>query len=115
MKDAPMHRRDLITLVGGAAAAWLMSPPAWTSSRYVNMVGTAWRAARVVICTRRSSKNRPLPVVGLVHAQTADAAARNVAAFRKGLSETGYLEGQNVTVEYHWLQGQYERLPGADG
>ena len=33
------------------------------------------------------------------------------AAFRKGLGETGYVEGQNVTVEYHWLEGQYDRLP----
>ena len=37
--------------------------------------------------------------------------ARYVAAFRKGLNETGYVEGQNVTVEYHWLEGQYDRLP----
>ena len=41
----------------------------------------------------------------------ADAAARYVAAFRKGLNETGYVEGQNVTVEYHWLEGHYDRLP----
>ena len=39
------------------------------------------------------------------------AAARNAAAFRKGLNETGYVEGQNVTVEYHWMEGQYQRLP----
>jgi hypothetical protein len=38
--------------------------------------------------------------------------ARYAAAFRKGLNEIGYVEGQNVTVEYHWLQGQYDRLPG---
>ena len=40
-----------------------------------------------------------------------DRRARDVAAFRKGLQESGYVEGQNVTVEYHWLEGQYDRLP----
>jgi putative tryptophan/tyrosine transport system substrate-binding protein len=52
-----------------------------------------------------------LPVVGFVHPGSVDASAGSVAAFRKGLSETGYVEGQNVTVEYHWLEGQYDRLP----
>ena len=52
-----------------------------------------------------------LPVVGFVYLGSADAAADRVRAFRKGLSETGYFEGQNVTVEYHWLEGQYDRLP----
>jgi putative ABC transport system substrate-binding protein len=52
-----------------------------------------------------------LPVVGVVHGMSADASASYVAAFRKGLSETGYTEGQNVTVEQHWLEGQYDRLP----
>ena len=42
---------------------------------------------------------------------SADASAHFAAAFRKGLNETGYIEGQNVTVEYHWLEGQYDRLP----
>jgi len=50
-------------------------------------------------------------VVGFVRDGSADAAARLAAAFRKGLNEAGYIEGQNVAVEYHWLQGQYERLP----
>jgi ABC-type uncharacterized transport system substrate-binding protein len=50
-----------------------------------------------------------LPVIGFVNAASADAAP--VAAFRKGLGETGYVEGQNVTVEYHWLEGQFDRLP----
>ena len=54
-----------------------------------------------------------MPVVGFINAGTADASTRRVAAFRKGLSEAGYAEGQNVIVEYHWLEGHYERLPAA--
>jgi putative ABC transport system substrate-binding protein len=50
-------------------------------------------------------------VVGLVNGRSPEDAARNAAAFRKGLNETGYVEGQNVTVEYHWMEGQYQRLP----
>ena len=52
-----------------------------------------------------------MPVVGLVNVASADANARNAAAFRKGLNETGYVEGQNVAIEYRWAEGQYERLP----
>jgi putative ABC transport system substrate-binding protein len=52
-----------------------------------------------------------MPVVGFVNGGAADALSRSVAAFRKGLNETGYVEGQNVTVEYRWLEGQYYRLP----
>src|SRR3984893_8149732 len=52
-----------------------------------------------------------MPVVGFVVAGSADAYAGYVAAFRKGLGETGYVDGQNVIVEYHWLDGQYDRLP----
>jgi putative ABC transport system substrate-binding protein len=48
----------------------------------------------------------PMPVVGFVFIGEADASLSYVAAFRKGLSETGYVEGQNVSVEYHWLEGQ---------
>ena len=52
-----------------------------------------------------------MPVVGFIRDGSAEANARNAVAFRKGLNETGYVEGQNVTVEYHWLEGQYDRLP----
>jgi putative ABC transport system substrate-binding protein len=79
-----MRRREFITLLGGTAVAWPL-------------------AAR--------AQQPALPVVAFVRIGSADANARNVAAFRKGLGETGYVEGQNVTVEYHWLEGRYDRLP----
>jgi putative ABC transport system substrate-binding protein len=79
-----MRRRDFIMLLGGAAVAWPLSARAQPPA---------------------------VPVVGLVSGRSADASARHVAAFRKGLNETGYVEGQNVKVEYHWLDGRYDRLP----
>jgi putative ABC transport system substrate-binding protein len=53
-----------------------------------------------------------MPVVGFVSGMSSSASERQAAAFLKGLSEeTGYLEDQNVAVEYHWLNGQYDQLP----
>ena len=52
-----------------------------------------------------------MPVVGFVSGRSTESSARFGAAFRKALNETGYVEGQNVMVEYHWLDGQYDRLP----
>jgi putative ABC transport system substrate-binding protein len=52
-----------------------------------------------------------MPVVAFLRTGSADIESRNVAAFRKGLGETGYVEDQNVTVEYHWLASPYDRLP----
>jgi putative tryptophan/tyrosine transport system substrate-binding protein len=79
-----MQRRDFITLLGVAAVAWPSGARGQQSA---------------------------LPVVGFIRDGSADASPRFAAAFRKGLNETGYVEGQNVTVEYHWLEGQYDRLP----
>jgi putative ABC transport system substrate-binding protein len=52
-----------------------------------------------------------MPVVAFINAGSADASARDAVAFRRGLQDSGYVEGQNVTVEYHWLEGEYDRLP----
>jgi ABC-type uncharacterized transport system substrate-binding protein len=78
-----MRRREFIGLVGGAAA-WPL-------------------AAR--------GQQPMMPVIGFLNGGVANASERYVAAFRKGLSETGFFEGRNVTVEYHWMEGQYNRVP----
>jgi len=52
-----------------------------------------------------------LPVIGFISGGSAESGADRMRAFRQGLSEAGYVEGRNVTVEYHWLDGQYDRLP----
>jgi putative ABC transport system substrate-binding protein len=79
-----MRRREFITLIGGTAAAWPLAAHA---------------------------QQPAMPVIAFVNGATAENDKRNGAAFRKGLSETGYVEGRNVSVEYHWMAGQYDRLP----
>jgi putative tryptophan/tyrosine transport system substrate-binding protein len=79
-----MRRREFMTLLGGAAVTWSL-------------------AAR--------AQQGALPLIGFINGGSADASTGFVAAFRKGLSESGFVEGQNVAVEYHWLEGRYDRLP----
>jgi putative ABC transport system substrate-binding protein len=61
--------------------------------------------------TLSAQQPEKLPVVGFVSSRSLDGSTRHAAAFTKGLSELGYVEGQNVAVEYHWLSGQHDRLP----
>ena len=79
-----MRRRDFIKCFVGAASAWPLAARAQQSA---------------------------IPVVGVVSGRSRDADAPLATAFYKGLSEAGYVDGQNVTVEYHWVEGQYDRLP----
>ena len=79
-----VRRRDFITLLGGAAAAWPI-------------------VAR--------SQQTAIPVVGFLHSASPDGNADRVRAFREGLKESGFVEGENVAVEYRWADNQVGRLP----
>jgi putative ABC transport system substrate-binding protein len=77
-----MLRREVITLIG-CAAAWPL----------------------------RARAQQPMPVIGYLSSTSPGSAAPYVASLRQGLAETGYIEGQNLGIEYRWAEGRYDRLP----
>jgi putative tryptophan/tyrosine transport system substrate-binding protein len=78
-----MQRRELITLLG---------------------IATAWSIAA-------RAQQPAMPVVGFLSVRSPEESASSVAVFRRGLSESGYAEGQNVAIVFRWAEGQYDRLP----
>jgi putative tryptophan/tyrosine transport system substrate-binding protein len=77
-----MQRREFITLIGGAAVARPLAAQAESG----------------------------MPVIGFMSSRSPEDSTHLLAAFRQGLSETGFSEGQNVAIEFRWAQGQYQRL-----
>jgi putative ABC transport system substrate-binding protein len=74
-------------------------------------VHPASRRRGCVAARGKRAQQPAMPMVGLLSAGSAEVFAPAAAAFRNGLGEVGYVEGQNVTVDYHWLEGRYDRLP----
>jgi putative tryptophan/tyrosine transport system substrate-binding protein len=80
-----MRRREFIAGLGGAAIAWPLPAQA---------------------------QQPTMPLIGFLHSGSPEFRRAMLAAFHRGLAETGYVEGRNVAIEYRWAEGQYDRLPG---
>jgi len=80
-----MRRRDFIKVTVGLAAVWPLAA--------------------------RAQQQQPMPVVAFLKSTTPEEYAHLVRAFRQGLSEAGFAEGRNVTIEYRWAENQLDRLP----
>jgi putative ABC transport system substrate-binding protein len=79
-----MRRREFVTIFAGMAGIWALDAPAQQSA---------------------------IPVIGFLSSASPKAYTGRVAGFRKGLGESGYIDGQNVKIEFRWAQGQYDQLP----
>src|SRR5262245_46934937 len=83
MQFDQLRRREFITVLGGAAAAWPLAAPA----------------------------QQQLPVIGILSSRSRATDALLIAVIRQGLNDTGFVEGRNVSIEYRWAEGNYGRLP----
>ena len=83
---ADMKRREFITALGSAAVAWPFAAQA---------------------------QQQAMPIVGFLSGVSPNASVERVRAFRQGLKDTGYIEGENVAIEYRWAEGRYDRLPAS--
>ena len=135
-----MRRRDFITLIGGAAAAWPLAARAqqpslrrrpllgylitgsregmaYLSTPFLNRLREIGYAdgQTIDIVTRYAdaavARLPAMPVIGFLSALSEAQAVHQLAAFRRGLTEGGFVESQNVAVEFRWADGQYDRLP----
>jgi putative tryptophan/tyrosine transport system substrate-binding protein len=84
MQFAQLERREFIALLGGAAAAW----------------------------PRVAGAQQHLPTIGFLDPRSPEVLVDRLRAFRQGLRQTGYIEGENVNIEYRWAHGHDDQLPG---